>query len=105
MDKLIEKLYEETYSHKITPHTLLNNLSLSNYTSINYVKQNETLIAYVSCILQNATKAEYRYTFKGNSLYILESEIEGITEILYDREVEKLKLIDQIKFNTNKKFA
>lgn len=105
MEKLIEKLYEETYSHKITPHTLLNNLSLSNYTSINFVKQNEILIAYVSCFLQNANEAEYRYFFKEDSLYKLESEIDGVSETLYDREIEKQKLVDQIKLNTRKKLA
>lgn len=105
MEKLIEKLYEETYSHKITPHTLLNNLSLSNYTSINFVKKNEMLIAHVSCFLQNATEAEYRYFFKENSLYKLESEIEGAIETLYDREIEKQKLVNQIKLSNRRKLA
>ena len=39
MKDLIERLYDETYSPKITPQTLLTNLNLSNYSAINYKKK------------------------------------------------------------------
>lgn len=105
MNKLIEKLYDETYSPKITPQTLLNNLKLTNYTAINYKKNNEFLVAYVNCYLQNAVKAEYRYYFKDDLLYKLESNIEDVLDVIYDRENEKEKLVNQLKGYSKSKYA
>ncbi|KXY70693.1 hypothetical protein MKY89_27885 [Bacillus sp. FSL W7-1294] len=105
MKNLIEKLYDETYSPKITPQALLNNLNLPNYSAINYKKEVGFLVAYVSCCLENASQAEYRYYFKDDLLYRLESEIEGVTEVIYDREIEKQKLVAQLKGNTTKQLA
>ncbi len=105
MKDLIERLYDETYSPKITPQTLLTNLNLSNYSAINYKKETYFLVAYVSCYLENGSIAEYKYYFKEDLLYKLESEIEGVTEVIYDREIEKQKLIAQLKRNTQKKLA
>lgn len=105
MKNLIEKLYDETYSPKITPHTLLTNLNIPNYFAINYKKEMPFLVAYVSCYLEDASIAEYRYYFMDDLLYKLESETEGVIEVIYDREIEKQKLIAQIKGNVTSKLA
>lgn len=97
MEDLINKIYEETYSPKLTPQNLLANLKLPNFNEINYKKEKDYLVAYVSCYLEDTSLAEYRYYFKEDLLYKLESEIEGVTEVIYDREIEKQNLVTQFK--------
>ncbi|MFO1442688.1 hypothetical protein KDN24_05605 [Bacillus sp. Bva_UNVM-123] len=105
MLELLERLYDETYSPKLTPQTLLTNLNLSNYIEINFKKAGGYLIANTHCILQNGLNAEYKYYFKDDLLYMLESFIEEKTEIIYDREKEKQKLISHIKDLENNHFV
>lgn len=105
MIELIEKLYQETYSPKLTPQTLLNNLNLPNYTKITFEKINGVVIAHTFCYLQDGLEAEYRYHFKDDLLYKLESIIQENRKTIYNREFEKQKLISQIKGHKNKKNA
>ncbi len=103
--KLIHKLYEETYSPKLTPQTLLMNLNLDNYTGINFQKVDGYVIASTFCYLQNGLQAEYRYYFIEDSLYKLESVIDNSTETIYNREIEKQKLVNKIKGEEIIKYA
>lgn len=96
---LINKLFEETYSIKLTPESLVANLQLPNYTGINYVKDNEILIVVTECILEDGIKANYRYSFKENLLIMLESVINDETTVLYDREIEKRKIMKLMRQN------
>ncbi|TKH08500.1 hypothetical protein FC678_20080 [Peribacillus simplex] len=105
MIDLIEKLYEETYSPKLTPQTLLNNLNLPNYTKINFEKVNGVLIAHTFCYLQDGLEAEYRYYFKDDLLYKLESIISEERKIIYNRELEKQKLLSLVNGYKNAKNA
>ncbi|MFJ8071586.1 hypothetical protein ACIQZD_21975 [Peribacillus sp. NPDC096447] len=105
MIELIEKLFEETYSLKLTPQTLLTNLNLPNYTRVNFEKVNEVIIAHTFCYLQDGLEAEYRYYFKDDLLYKLESIIQEERKTIYDREVEKQKLMSQIIGHKVKKNA
>ena len=97
MKELIDKLYDETYSPKLTPEILLSNLNLPNYTNITFEKKEGCVIATTHCILENGNEATYRYYFQADLLTILESSIEGKTEIIYNREIEKQKLVTRIK--------
>ncbi|EJR28513.1 MULTISPECIES: hypothetical protein [Bacillus cereus group] len=98
MIKIVKKLYEETYSPKLTPELLVSNLTLDNYTKINFEKVHGILEAHVFCFLEDHTEAEYIYKFKDNLLIKLESNIDNIKETIYCREKEKQKILDQINY-------
>lgn len=105
MKNLIEKLYEEEYSPKLTPENLLSNLKLDNYNKINFEKINNFIFAHVFCYLENNMEAEYIYQFKDSLLIKLESNINGNIKTIYCREQEKRKIINQIHQFENKNIA
>lgn len=98
MEKLIEKLYEETYESKLTPYDLLQNLKLDNYHDITFSKIDDSLIATVFCDLVTGESAEFEYIFVNDKLDSLIQVSPFISQsVLYQRETEINKLRYKIK--------
>lgn len=97
MLETIERLYDEMHGPKLTPYELLENVKLPNYVSVDFTKDNEdNIIAYTKCLLEDGTNAIFTYTFdRENKLINLKSMVCGIEEEIYNRktEIEKFYII------------
>lgn len=97
---MFNKIYELSYMPLLTPYNLLDNLKLDNYTSINYKKVNNCILAEISCLIDKCAMTFY-YEFDSsnylNKIYYYE---DNNMNFLFDRE----SLLDSYKsdyINTN----
>ncbi|MCP1398621.1 MULTISPECIES: hypothetical protein [Bacillus cereus group] len=99
MKSLMEKLYEELYSPKITPYELVSNAKLSNYNYVNMTKSEDGgLYVESSCILDDGESAIFMYYFDVNDhLITLKSVIGNLEETIYHRPDEILKVKVQLQ--------
>ncbi|ELK47220.1 hypothetical protein [Halobacillus sp. BAB-2008] len=105
MNELLEQLYDEMYSPKITPEELVKNIQLENYFGLNITKSNGEIIAETKCYLPDERIAIYTYTFdEKKNLNSLTSLVDEYTETLYDRKnainEKYLELKNLLKENT-----
>jgi len=99
---MFNKIYELSYLPLLTPYNLLDNLKLDNYTSINYKKTDNGILAEISCLVDNCAMTFY-YEFDSsnhlNKIYYFE---DNDTKLLFDRE-QLLDLYKSDYTNTNYK--
>ncbi len=83
---MFNKIYELSYMPLLTPYNLLDNLKLDNYTSINYKKANDGIIAEISCLIDECAMTFY-YEFDSsnylNKIYYYE---DNDMNYLFNRE-------------------
>ncbi|GGP10978.1 hypothetical protein [Oceanobacillus neutriphilus] len=98
MNKMIERLYDEVYSPKVSPEELINNVILPNYTSVNFESNNVGLLVTTTCMIDNDLTAEYKYQFdKEKKLLTLIGDVNGKTDFIYDRDKEIKRKYKEIK--------
>jgi len=98
MKEMIERLYDELYKPKVNPEELINNATLSNYISVNYVSNQIGLMVTTECIVDNDLEAEYKYQFdKERRLLTLVGDIDGEIDVIYDRSKEIARKYKEIK--------
>lgn len=84
---IIEQLYDEIHSPKITPHDLLRNVKLDNYLSIDFKYQDNFLIATSTCLVDKKI-ATFTYSFQNDKLISLKSIYDGEENEVYNRDEE-----------------
>lgn len=98
MNEIIIRLYDELYSPKVNPEELINNVTLPNYTSVNFESNHIGLIVTTDCTIDNELEAEYKYQFdKEKRLLTLIGTINGKTDVIYDRSKEIARKYKEIK--------
>ena len=99
--KLFDRIYELTYLPLVTPSDLLDNMKLSNYKSINFLKHSDNVVAEVECFVDKKLMLFY-YVFNEKDflqqIYCLDN---GEKEILFDRQDELNSL--RVNYQLNKK--
>lgn len=89
----IEKIYKLTNSTVLTPHNLLDNIKLSNYTEIKYYKENNDIICQMTS-LENQEEVHYLYVFDKNEHLQTAKILYGSEELeIFNRSKELEKLI------------
>lgn len=93
LDDYIEKFAKLFYSPMLTPYNLLENLELDNYLSINYFKQDNSILADI-VFLNNNKEITYRYVFDRDNflqtIYCIDEE-DMILQFDRHEDIEKLK--------------
>lgn len=98
MKKLIEDLYDDIYSPKITPEQLINNVTLPNYISVHVESNKIGMYVESKCKLSNGIIAEYTYQFDTSKrLLSLIEYVENQENKLYCRHQEIKTKYDEIK--------
>ena len=92
MNEKLKKIYDLLYSPILTPYNLLENAKLSNYSYVNYYKNNTGLIAEMKCIMEeNSKEMIFYYHFDKNDFLskIYQEDMVYHNKILiYDRAKE-----------------
>lgn len=96
---LFNKIYDLTFLPLVTPSNLLDNLNLENYKSINYLKQENGLIAEVNCIVDDRNMVFFYEFNDKNYLQLIYYFDNNIKEILFNRDDLLENLRD--KFNNS----
>lgn len=99
MNSLIEKIYDEMYSEKLTLFNLVSNIKEENYISVNFSKEESMIVCETSCILKSEELGTYRYYFLDDKLIRLVETINSNETELYNREKQLKELIDEYKIN------
>ncbi|MGX9134006.1 hypothetical protein ACWV26_06450 [Rummeliibacillus sp. JY-2-4R] len=98
VNEKFEMLYEEIYAPKLLPMDLLENLKLENYLDVNFHSENGAIIAITKCLLPSGYIANFRYKFVDNKLISLVKISENeVSQVIYDRNHEILKLMQELK--------
>lgn len=98
MNQLIEQLYDELYSPKVSPEELINNAALPNYKYVNFESNQTGLIVTTKCSLENDEDAEYKYQFDNEKrLLTLIGNIDGEIDVIYNRSIEIASKYKEIK--------
>ncbi|MFR5264568.1 hypothetical protein [Clostridium sp.] len=96
---LFNEIYDLTFLPLVTPNSLLDNLNLENYESINYIKKEDYLIAEVKCVIDKKAII-FNYEFNNENyldcIYFIEN---GNKEFLFSRA----KLLETLRNEYNDK--
>lgn len=93
----IDKLVELITSPIITPYNLTEYLKLENYTSLNFFKEEDKIIAKVTFISYNSIENNLYYVFNHSNELLEIYQIEKENKIIcFSRENEKNKIIDEL---------
>ena len=85
--------YDLFFSNITTPLNLLENYKLENYEYVKYYKNDSMTVCEMQCEVDDVSTIFY-YHFENDSLKIIEREQYGDRELLFDRESEKMKFIN-----------
>lgn len=97
MKSYIKKIYDLLYSPIITPYNLLENAELENYNYVKYYKGEKGLISEMECVCEEAVRKFYYCFDAENALSQILMETLGEKEIVFDRDIELDKIIDEYK--------
>jgi|GEM_PF-6939389 len=89
VDKKIDELFKLMTSPLVTPFNLLENISLDNYVSINYHKDNSSILADIVFLSHNE-EITYRYVFDMNY------HLQNIYEVDNDKLIERFNREDTV---------
>lgn len=97
----INKLSKLYHSSILTPYNLLENLELDNYLSINYYKDDGSIVADIVFLVYD-TEITYRYIFDNKHFLQKNYHVDGDELVVqFDRCQETERLLDEIKWDTN----
>ncbi|WP_284641220.1 hypothetical protein [Paenibacillus silviterrae] len=98
METLLNKLYDEIYSPKITPYELVSNAKLDHYQYVNMYKESEGLTVESSCLMGAGIYAKFVYKFDLNDkLLSLTSFYDGIEKVEYNRSIAIQEIKEQLQ--------
>lgn len=99
LSEYINKLSKLINSPVLTPYNLLENLELENYLSINFFKQDGSILADIVFLICE-DRITYRYVFDADNFLQKIYLVDGDSLIVqFDRTLEKEELIEQVKNN------
>lgn len=98
MDKIIEKIYELKFSNLTTPWNLMENALLDNYEYVKYYKEQNELVVEMKCITLNSFNLFYYHFDEQNKLIKINLEHDnGTSELMFSRQAELEKLLEEYK--------
>lgn len=95
MNNQIERIYELTNLTILTPHNLIENIKLENYTEIKFYKEEKNIICKMTSIEDNE-EVHYLYEFDRNDNLKTAKILYGSEELeIFNRSKELKHLINQ----------
>ena len=94
--KIIQDIYEMREHNLLTPHSLVENARLENYSHVKYYMKEEYFIAEMECYCDDGINRKFIYRFD------LENKLQKVTatpgnifkvDVLFDRKIELETLV------------